>query len=219
MSDIFREVDDEVRQQKLEALWKKYGNVLIACAVLLVAAVGAWRFYQHKQQLAAEQSAEKYEAAIDLAKTGKSLEAEDAFNILKKDGTKTYTVLAQFRNAAEVSKRDIAAAVKLYDSLASDSAVEPMLQSLARFRAASLLSDSISLDDLNARIGIIAVSGNPWRNSARELLGLAKFKVGDLSAASSYFEQIALDPDTPASMRERAQLLLAQIRGGQVQIK
>ncbi len=219
MSDIFREVDDEVRQQKLEALWKKYGNLLIACAVLLVVAVGAWRFYQHKQQLAAEQGAEKYEAAIDLAKAGKSIEAEAALMSLTKDGTKMYIVLAQIRNAAEVAKRDTGAAVKLYDALSSDTAVEPVLQSLAKFRAASLLSDSISVDDLSARIGSIAVPGNPWRNSARELLGLAKFKAGDSSAASSYFEQIALDLDTPAAMRERAQLLLTQVRGGQVQIK
>jgi hypothetical protein len=219
MSDIFREVDDEVRQQKLEVLWKKYGNLLIACIVLLVMAVGAWRFYQHKQEQFAEKTSEKYESALEFIKAGKSQEAEAAFSSVMSEGTPNYKTLAQLRNTAEISKRDAASAVKLYDALASDPTIGAILQDLAKLRAASLLSDSISESDLTARIGAIAVDGNPWRNSARELLGLAKFKSGDLSAASSYFEQIALDTETPSTMRERAQLLLAQVRGGQVIIK
>ncbi len=219
MSDIFREVDDEVRQQKLEAFWKKYGNLLIAFAVLLVIGVGAWRFYQHRQQQAAEQNAQRYEDAIDLAKAGKFVEAETVFAELVKDGTKTYKVFARFRNAAEIAKRDEPSAVKLYESLAIDTSVAPLMQGLAKLHAARLLADKISVDDLTARIGQVAVQGNPWRNSARELLGLAKFKAGDLSAASAHFEQIALDPETPAAMRERATLLLAQVRGGLVPVR
>ncbi len=219
MPDIFREVDDEVRQQKLEAMWKKYGNLLIVGAAVFVIAVGAWRFYQHKEQQAAEASAEKFEDAISLAKAGKSAEAEAAFASLAKEGTKAYTVLAKFRNAAEVAKQDSMGAVKLYDSLTVDASVEPIMQNLAKLRSALLLADTIPIDELSMRIGLLSAPGNPWRNSARELLGLAKFKAGDLSAASSYFEQIALDSETPSTMRERAQLLLAQIRGGQVQIK
>ena len=219
MSDIFREVDDEVRQQRLEALWKKYGNFIIAFAAMLVIAVGAWRFYQHKQQQAAEQSGQRYEDAVDLAKAGKSSEAGTIFAELAKDGTKTYAVLAQFRSAAEIAKHDEKSAVKLYESLASDVSVAPIMQSLAKIRSAILLSDTLSADDLNVRIGQIAVSNNPWRNSARELLGLAKFKAGDLSAASVYFEQVALDPETPAAMRERATLLLSQVRGGLVPVR
>ncbi len=216
MSDIFREVDDEVRQQKLEALWKKYGTLLVTCIVLIVIAVGAWRFYQYKQEQIAEQASEKYEAALELIKANKSQEAELAFAKVISEGTPAYKVLAQLRNASELSKRDAAGAIKLYDGLAADNSIHKMLQDLAKVRAASLLADSISLDELTVRIGAIAVDGNAWRNSARELLGLAKFKSGDLSAASSYFEQIALDPETPTTMRERAQILLAQVRGGQV---
>jgi hypothetical protein len=219
MSDIFREVDDEVRQQKLEAFWKKYGNLLIACIVLLVVAVGAWRFYQHKQEQFAEKTSEKYEAALEFIKAGKSQEAEAAFSSVMSDGTPNYKTLAQLRNAAEISKRDSIAAIKIYDALAADNTVSAILQNLAKLRAASLQADTLSDADLTARIGAIAVDGNPWRNSARELLGLAKFKSGDLSAASSYFEQVALDTETTTTMRERAQLLLAQVRGGQVIVK
>ncbi len=219
MSDIFREVDEEVRRQNMEALWKKYGNLLITLAVLLVLAVGGWRYYQHRQEQAAEVSAEKFEAALELAKAGKTPEAESAFAALATEGTPGYKALAQLRAAAEVSKRDPAAAIKTYEALSADASLGAVLQDLAKLRAAMLLVDTISPDELVSRIGALSAPGKPWRNSARELLGLARFKAGDLKAASGYFEHVALDPETPPKMRQRAQLLLSMVRGGQVPVK
>ena len=46
MSDIFQEVDEEVRRERLMQLWKRYGNFVIAAAVIVVLGVGGWRGYQ-----------------------------------------------------------------------------------------------------------------------------------------------------------------------------
>ena len=43
MSDIFDEVDEEVRREQFKKLWERYGNLFVALAVLIVAAVGGWR--------------------------------------------------------------------------------------------------------------------------------------------------------------------------------
>ncbi len=34
MSDIFTEVDEEVRREQLKKLWERYGNYAVAAAVL-----------------------------------------------------------------------------------------------------------------------------------------------------------------------------------------
>ena len=41
VSDIFHEVDEEVRREQLKKLWDRYGNYVVAAAFLLVAAVAA----------------------------------------------------------------------------------------------------------------------------------------------------------------------------------
>ena len=46
MSDIFSEVDEEVRREQLRKLWERYGFLLIAACVLLVAGVAGWRGYE-----------------------------------------------------------------------------------------------------------------------------------------------------------------------------
>ena len=45
MSDIFREVDEEVRGEKLKQLWERHSNLIVALALLVVLAVGGWRGY------------------------------------------------------------------------------------------------------------------------------------------------------------------------------
>ena len=55
MSDIFREVDEEVRRDQAVQLWRKYQNYVIAAALIVVAATGAWKgFAAYKMHQAEE---------------------------------------------------------------------------------------------------------------------------------------------------------------------
>ncbi len=214
MSDIFREVDDEVRQQKLEAFWKSYGSLVIAAALALVLAVAGWRFYQTKQMQEASRNGEQFQSALDMIKAGKTQEASAVLTALSQDGTADYKILAQFRLAAEVAKSDPTTSIKTYDALANNAATDKIMQDLAKIRAASLLVDTAPADEILARIGGLVSATNPWRNAAREIIGLARFKAGDIAAATGYFEQIVFDPAAPQTMRERAELILGMARGG-----
>ncbi len=79
MTDIFNEVDEEVRREQLKKLWERYGNYLIAVCVLIVVGVGAWRGYEWWQAKQAAQSGAAFEQAVELAEAGKHQEAEAAF--------------------------------------------------------------------------------------------------------------------------------------------
>jgi hypothetical protein len=79
MSDIFQEVDEAVRREKLEKLWKRYGNFVIAAAVVVLLAVGGWRGYQWWDAKQAAQAGAAFDAAAELADQGKTEDAEAAF--------------------------------------------------------------------------------------------------------------------------------------------
>ena len=140
MSDIFREVDEEVRAQKLEAFWKRYSSFLIAGAVLLLAAVGGWRYYAHTEETAAAASAARFEEALELSRQGKPAEAQSVLDALVASGAGGYRQLARFRSTAELAAGDPVAGAKAFDALAADSALDQTLRDLARLRAAALLS-------------------------------------------------------------------------------
>ena len=229
MTDIFREVDEEVRAQKLAALWRRYGTLIVIVMVLCLAAVAGWRFYGYREEQAAAESSARFEAALDLARKsrtangalleGKAADVEAAFAALSGDATTGYRLMARFRAAGERSLSDAAAGAKAFDGIADDASVDPTLRDLARVRAATLLIDTSTPDEITTRVGALGEPGKPWRASARELLGLSRYKAGDLKGASGLFEQIVLDPETPEPLRQRAQIMIGLIRGGAVPVK
>jgi len=211
VSDIFREVDEEVRRERLEQLWKRYGNYIIALALVVLAGVGGWRGYIYWQERKAAEAGAAYEAASVLADEGKHQEAEQAFAKLATDGTAGYRALARFREAAQLGLSDPKAAVAAYDALASDASLGRSMQDLATVRAALLLVDTAPYQELRGRLEPLTASDRPFRHSARELLAFSAWRSGDSAAARQWIDAVLTDPSAPSSIRNRIDVLAALI--------
>jgi len=211
VADIFQEVDEEVRRERLEQLWKKHGNLIVAVALVILAAIGGWRAYSWWQDKKAAEAGAAFEAASTLADEGKHQEAEAAFAKLAAEGTPGYRALARFREAAQLALHDPKAAVGIYEALASDTSLDRLLQDLAAVRAGLILVDSAPYADLRARLEPLAAADRPFRHSARELLALSAWRSGDGAAARRWIDSIVGDPETPAGIRNRVEVLLALI--------
>ena len=214
MTDFIREVEEEYRRDKAIEFWKRYQNWIIAFAILIVAAAGGWRFYQSQQKAAAEAAGARFETAVQLAREGKPQDAEQAFLEIARTGPRGYAVLARFRAAAEIAKRNRAEAVTIYDALAIDPGVTPVMQNVARLRSALLLVDTADDAEMKKRIEPLAAPASAFRHSARELLGLAALKANDFEAAGRWFDMIVADPQAPQSLRERAGTMLGLVAAG-----
>jgi len=209
LSDIFQEVDEEVRREQLKKLWDRYGIFVVIAAILVVAAIGAWRGYQWWEAKKAAEAGAAFEAASTLAETGKHSEAEAAFGKVAVDGTAGYRHLARLREAAELAQGDAKAAVAVYDKIAADGAVGPVLQDLAALRAGALLLDTASFAEARQRLEPLTGDDRTFRHTARELLVLAAWRAGDSTAAKRWFDMIIADVQTPAATRSRVEMLMA----------
>jgi hypothetical protein len=207
VADIFQEVDEEVRRERLEKLWRRYGNLVIAACILVVVAVGAWRGYEWWQDKKAAESGAAFEAAVTLAEAGKHQEAEAAFAKLAADGSAGYRPLARLREAAELAHTDKAAAVKAYDEIAADKSAGQVIDELAALRAGFLLVDTAPYSEIRTRLEPLTGADKTFRHSARELLALSAWKSGDMAAARQWTDMIIADPQTPQGTRTRADIL------------
>ncbi len=207
MADIFQEVDEEVRRERLHKLWQRYGNYIIAACLLVIAAVAAWRGYEWWETKKATEAGAAFEQAVTLAEAGKHQEAEAAFAKLATDGTAGYRVLARLREAAELGRTDRKAAIKAYDEIAADRSVGQVIQDLAALRAGFLLIDGSAYGDMRARLEPLAGPDRTFRHSARELLALSAWKRGDMGAARQWTDMIMTDPQAPSGARSRAEVL------------
>jgi len=211
VSEIFREIDEELRRDNLLKLWSKYGRYIIAAvlAVILIAGgVVAWRDHQASERQA---QATRYNTALGLARTGKQDEAIKLFDMLSQEGG-GYGVLASFEAAEMAAKKgDSKAAIANYDRLAS-SDIDPAFRDLAVLL--SVMHGLPSGDPKAAvdRLAPITASGNPWRLSALDLTAAAKLQAGDKDGALKIYQQLADDLAAPNSLRARAAEMVAALK-------
>jgi hypothetical protein len=209
--NIFREVDEELRSDRMRALWRRFAPFVIGAAVAVVALVAVnegWTWYHSNN--AASSSDELY-AAFDLIDGGDLAAAQTQLDKVIADGSGSYPVLAEFRKAGVLAKEGKAVeAVAAYDILANSQS-DQRLRELALVLAGTILVDAGTLADVEARVGTIAAEGNPLRNAAHEALGLAQYKAGDLAAAQASFESVVNDPLTLSTTRNRMGYYLAQL--------
>jgi hypothetical protein len=207
VTDIFQEVDEEVRRERLHKLWQQYGNYVITLCIVTVAAVGAWRGYEYWQVKKAGEAGGAFESAVLLAESGKHQEADAAFAKLASDGPAGYRVLARLREAAELAQTDKKAAVAAYDGIVGDASAGQVIQDLAAVRAGLLLVDTAPYAEIRTRLEALTAPDRTFHHTAREILALSAWKSGDMTAARQWADMILTDPLTPAPARSRAEVL------------
>ena len=207
MSELFDEVDEEVRRERLKKLWDEYSIYIIAGALLIIAAVGGWRGYQYLEAKKAAEAGAAFGKAVELSEQNKHAEAEAAFTDLAAKAPSGYRVLARLRAAAEVANRDPQGAAKLYHDIAADRSVGATERDLARVRAAGLLLETTSYPGMLQRLEPATAPGATFRHTARELLALSAWRANDTAAARQWLDLIANDGETPPSLRSRAEAL------------
>jgi hypothetical protein len=209
VSELFDEVDEEVRRDQLKKLWDSYSLYIIAVALLIIAGVGGWRGYQYLEAKKATEAGNAFNKAVELSEQGKHAEAETAFADIAAKAPYGYRVLSRFRAAGEAASRDPQAAARMFDDIAADRSTGTELQELARIRAAGLLVDSASYADMKQRLEPDTGPGATFHHVARELLALSAFRANDSTATRQWLDMIALDGETPPSLRSRAEALQA----------
>jgi hypothetical protein len=204
MSDIFREVDEEVQREKVETLWSRYQTPVFVIAGLIVAATGAWNYYASEKLKAAEAANVRFMAAVALADSGKDAEAVAAFEALAKDAPKGYAALARLRGAEELGKTDKAKAIEALDALADDKSVDRLTQEVARLRGAVYAIDVGDREKMMLKLAPLITAAGPFRFSAQEWTALDALFDGDYDEAERVFNLLLNDRDAPQAMRQRA---------------
>jgi hypothetical protein len=209
---LLKEIDEELRHERLAKLWQRFGNWIIGAAVAVVAVVAGhqgWKSYQASQR---EQAFVRYAAAARLAAENNSAAAEKAFAELAASAPAGYAMLARFREAALAAKQgDAARAASLYRRLAADGGLDPSYRELALLLAAFAVADSAEPAALRAEIAGLAAADSPWRHVVREFSALLTLRAGDRDAAREEFRRLAEDAAAPAALKARAAEIVAAL--------
>ena len=222
MSDesFIREVNEELRQEKAKALWGRYGPYTILAAIFLVLATCAYQIYDHWETSKAGSIGDNMLTGLDMAENGSFDEALKKLDDVEKSGFGDYPILAQLRMASVYMEQgDAAKAVAGFDAVASNEKAPVILKKVAKIRAAYILVDTGSFDDVEKRVKDLATDVEPMRIAAREALGLSAYKAGKMQDAAYYFQKIVDEGLNGIRSTERARMMLELLQGSGVVAK
>ncbi len=210
MTDIFREVEEDVRRERFEKLWKAYGNYAIAALVLVFAGIGGWQLWDRHEQ---EERAKVAATFIAAQRITNPQAAASAFVDIARTAPKGYATVARLAEAgAMFASGQQGSAIDLYKQIAKDD--NGPVGMVARLRAAWALADTASRADLADLLKPLDQPGNAWRQNAEEVLAYADYRAMDMKSALAKYSALAVDPQAPDALRNRAQAMSAFLKNG-----
>ena len=214
MSDLFREVDEEIRHERYMRLWKRYGPWLIGAALALVLVIAGYQGWQAYTRDKAMSAASDYAAAVDKAEAGNRAAAIQALGQLSESAPRGYRLVATFRRAElQAAAGDTQAAVATWQSIATDNETPEPYGTLAKLFAVMHRMDGGDAGALRKELQPIADGDNPFRTTALELQAVLAARDGERERAVELYKQIADGADVPRQQRQRATRMIAQLEG------
>jgi hypothetical protein len=208
---FIREVDENLRRDQAEAVFKRFGTWIIAGAVLLLAAVGGYLFWKNQQADKAAVQSEQFTAVLSDIGTGKTgANVDRRLDTLATEGNGSLSGAARLTRAAlALQKSDRTTAIGQYRSVMDDGDVPQTVRDTATIRLTQLEFDSLQPQQVIDRLAPLAVKESAWYGSAGELTALAMLKANRRSDAAAILNGVAASKDVPASLRARAEQLAA----------
>ena len=215
MVDIFDEVDEDLRADRAKLLLKRYGPLLVAVAVLVVALAGGWRawqWYDAKQNAAV---AERFLAAMKVADEKQAAARTAAiadFSAIAGSAHSGYRTLSRLRaSGLKADAGDLPGAAALWDEVAADGSADPLLRDLANLQWAMHEIDSADPATVEARLQPLIIATNPWHALASETMAMLDLRRGRVDAARDTLKELAQDISAPEGVRRRAEGVLGRL--------
>jgi len=205
---FIREVDENLRRDQAEQVVRRYGKWFIAAAVLLLVAVGAYLFWQDRQQKKAAENSELFSAILNDIGQQKTADVPARLDALAADSNGSMEGSARLTRAAlALESGDRKTAADQYRAVAGNDDVPQAYRDAATVRLTQLEFDTLKPDEVIGRLQPLAVKDSAWFGSAGEMTALAMLKTNRRQEAAALLGAIAADRTVPPSLRARAEQL------------
>lgn len=208
MSELIEDIKEDIKKEDLLKIWNQYGNMILGGIMAFVLGVSGFLYWQHRKEQTQLEIAKAYEGILQKRDPASPEAAIKALQDFALSATSGYKVLADFMAAGLLPD-----SVQAFKVLSGDQKIEKPFREMAL-----ILAGLADLDGANPRAVLDMLSpfensASPLRPLAREIMGYAFIRLGNLDTALSLFESLIHDQTAPQGLRGRAEAMLHYIRG------
>ena len=202
---FLREVDENLRRDRMHEFGKRYGGWVVGAVVLFLALSGGFIYWKHLREQRSQEQVERFAQTIRDIGTGNMAAAPQQLDEISGSSSKAVRATALFTRAAlALQQSDVKLAIAKYREIAEDDSLPAPYRDAGLIRQTALEFDSLQPQQVITRLQPLTKPGDPWFGSAGEMTAIAHLKQGQRAQAGQLFAAIAKDTGVPDSMRERA---------------
>ena len=209
MSDILRQVDEELRQDRLLNLWRRYRIYLIGGLILLIGSVLGYQINKSLNKSFYESEVEKYinkSDLIDFNQTIEGLNGIDNSNQLLISGIAQIKIAKLLMQNGKMQESKS----KLLEII-NEGKADPIITDLAiYFYLMSNLND-ISIDEINIYLGSNKLENSTFKYLFKETIAIKNLLAGNIKLSKERFDELINDENTPRDIIIRAAKFLDTI--------
>jgi hypothetical protein len=202
---FLREVDEELRRERVSRFFTRYGWWVLGGIVLLLGAIAGGIWWQAQRAAAVGAEGEKLIEALSSIEAGNRAAAAPKVAELAQSRIPGYRAAALFTRAnTETAAGNTPAAIATLRTIAQDEELDETYRQAALIRQTALEFDTLPPRAVIQRLAPLARAGSPWLGTAGELVGSAHLKMRRPDLAGPVFAAIARDEHVPGAIRARA---------------
>lgn len=216
--NVFREVDEELRRERMAKLWDKYGTLVVGAAIALILVMAGSIWWQNQQVSKRQAAGDQFIQALRDVGKNENDKADEKFKALIENSPSGYEVMSRLHLAANLAaKGQTGEAEILYKKVTLNPSADKILRDYAKLTLAILQLDGATYDETLKSLGDFTKPGAIWQSTANEVVALAAFKESKFDIAKSHFTDIMTNSKTPSALKRRAQIMIDVIASQQVQ--
>ena len=211
MSDVFQEVDEELREEKYKSIWRKYKYYVIGGVILFVLGIAANAFWKDYSLKEINDRSERFFTALEIAQEDKvnTITLLEEFASKEEKNAKYNVLIARFSEAAiRRSEKDFNGALAIYENLANNN-ISDFYADYAKLSSVEMLIALNNKKEARLILDNLINNSSDLKYIAMEYLGYIEIDEGNFSKARTIFINITEEASSSVNMKNRSREVLS----------
>lgn len=209
---FFQEIEEDVRLERLEKLWKQYNTPIITGVVAFAVLISGGLYWNHSHKEHKNSLSQQYSDALVKISKGNNEEGLSLLDGLKNE--KGYGALAMLMKASVLAKQKetLPQALEIYKEVSQNSSYDKNFNKLGTLMLSYNEFDTHEADKVRENLEILKDINNPWQALGIELEAALEDKLGNKDKAKELYKQLSEDAGATQAMRARALAMLIEYK-------
>lgn len=203
---FIREIDEELKNEKIKKIWDKYGLFIIIFVVAAVFAAVSFESVQAWKDKRNQEMSDTFAYALNLQNQGRYAEAKEVLVSLQNSDRGIYSDIAKMQEASLlVEQNQLQDAMKVLESITQNEDFNPQIRDIATLKLASFKLKDAPAEEIKTLLAPLTADQSVWKNTAKELLAMLAVREKDFQGAKNLYQEISESPEAADTLKARAQ--------------